>query len=238
MLGSKGLCEEEKGSGSSGGSSGGGGITMMVGVGGGENPMSGDALNVVVSGGGGDGALKVLEVRGGGKMRKLKGVNIVKEIAPTMWSGSSSGLGGGGGGGGDCKVLSKRVLPRLPPPVSPSSIAYGLISVPQVDGVLVAWGDGRVQLLRNLTKSCNSIVGEQRFHGIQFDSTDALPHCPNYMLAAPEGSGTIVENLETRSAGIKNAIRNFGVYETSRNHVLGITCTGDDGIALGYEINY
>ncbi|KAI9343653.1 WD40-repeat-containing domain protein [Obelidium mucronatum] len=190
----------------------GGGITMMVGVG--NSSTASDVLHVVASGGGGDASLKIVEVRGGGKMRTLKGLEVVKEVPPTtLWT--------------SYNVEENKSLTL--PPGSPSSTAYGLTSVPQVDGVVVAWGDGRVQLIRNLTKSSDVNIREQTIPGNQ---SIVSPH----MVCA--SAGTVVETLSTRSSGIKNAIRSFSVYETDRNRVMGLSCSGDDGIVLGFEINY
>ncbi|KAJ3391360.1 hypothetical protein HDU84_006105 [Entophlyctis sp. JEL0112] len=90
---------------------GGAGVTMMVGVG----PHS-----LVTAGGGADGLLKVLDLRGGDR----------DAVAIDCRRGSASG---------------KSTVSAM----KPANVVYALKGVPQLHGVAVGWGDGTVQLVAN-----------------------------------------------------------------------------------------
>ncbi|KAI8616018.1 WD40-repeat-containing domain protein [Chytriomyces sp. MP71] len=210
---------------------GGGGVTAMVRVGSylGDG-TDGGPVCLATCGGGGDAAVKILEMRGGG----VGPQRIVKEVSQLVRQ--------------DARVMT--CLPGQTSAKSPETISYALTSVPELDGVLVSWGDGCVQVMRNLTR-----------HGVGATVPDRGPmnYCDNRNVYTPingrrkstssqvleisalsfsSNSTNDVVNLDTKIAGIRNAIRSFSVFSKPTVGALGVVGSGDDGIAIGWELRF
>ncbi|KAJ3240939.1 hypothetical protein HDU81_002442 [Chytriomyces hyalinus] len=196
----------------------------------------GPAMQVVTSGGGGDGVLKVLEIRGGGKIRKLVQVtaNLTKhQTSVGERSSMSVSRVSRGGKVPNVSTESMSQLSRRQPKVleleteygggssfiPPSHVAYALTSIPELNGVCVCWGNGETNVFRNV-----ALPGDYSKTVGKFPSNGNL-----------EQADVGIETLETKSCGIKNALRCFAVQKVSSNKV-AIVGAGDDGIAVAWGL--
>ncbi|KAJ3250543.1 hypothetical protein HDU77_006577 [Chytriomyces hyalinus] len=219
------------------------GITGMVALSQTREPEAssvGPAMQIVTTGGGGDGVLKVLEIRGGGKIRKLIQVtaNLTKSKTNLGERGNTS-ISRVSRGGGNVPSASNESIPSASLPsrrqpkglelesesgggnrfIPPSDVAYALTSIPEVNGVCVSWGNGQTNVFRNVT-----LPGEYSKSVGRFPSNGNL-----------EQVDMGIETLDTKSHGIKNALRCFAVQKVSGNKLV-IVGAGDDGIAVAWTL--